>query len=568
MTSAEILPTGEFLSRAQEDYFLSLFWQTYHCILPILDEREFRETYESLWAATPPGRCRQPSPVVDIILALCMQYGMAFVPRNDSNRFVKGRLDSNDSSIAGRGYYRRCRTMLASEQERPSIATLQCYVYSAVYLRNASFLNTAHNTLAVAVRTAYILGLHRKPSDDLPRAQQELHRRLWWAVHTLETKTCIALGRPWLADLSQVTCRLPADDQDLLPLAGVNFASARDDITWLSFQVQSTKMILAARAVHTAFADKCVDILGSGDGKSIYSNAQSFEDLANFLPQKLQYLRTWVHNVPDGLKTERRGGGSVFSTDRSALEIDPVAPPWLQRQRIMLELSYHDQIMNLYRPFIRFSSTQQSATPFADGHAISCLNHAMAVTNIIYQVLAETNILSGWHEAYKLQWNAALSIIGFSFGYPVCPPTPSARKAINTVIEVFEILGDNFAVAASAADVTRDLASKVDILIDRFRPRSSSASSQISLSVPTPQQSSMLAFNSNGVDPIGNASGSDEMEIVPQTSAGDHIAMGVSNLPTEPGFQISMDSFNAFEMLSTDGNGMSAGNWADFVGSD
>jgi len=35
---------GNFLTRAQEDYFLSLFWQTYHCAFSILNEADFKDT--------------------------------------------------------------------------------------------------------------------------------------------------------------------------------------------------------------------------------------------------------------------------------------------------------------------------------------------------------------------------------------------------------------------------------------------------------------------------------------------------------------------------------------------
>ena len=144
-------------------------------------------------------------------------------------------------------------------------------------------------------------------------------------------------------------------------------------------------------------------------------------------------------------------GWKAFSTDRSTLEVDPVVHQWLQRQRLLLELSYHNVVMNLYRPFIYLSTPPSSAAPLAEGNSISCLNRAIATTNIILQMLTSSDILNGWHEAYQFQWNATLSMIGFIFAYPVCPPTPSARKAINSVITIFDTFRTNFAIAASAS---------------------------------------------------------------------------------------------------------------------
>ena len=57
------------LTGLQEDYFLGLFWQSYHCTYQIIDEADFRTHYRSLW--TPSRATRKPSALVDIILALC-----------------------------------------------------------------------------------------------------------------------------------------------------------------------------------------------------------------------------------------------------------------------------------------------------------------------------------------------------------------------------------------------------------------------------------------------------------------------------------------------------------------
>ena len=130
--------TGDYLTGTQEDYFLGLFWQSYHCTLQIIDEVAFREHYKSLWPTS--GTSRNPSALV---LALCMQYGVAFVPRSSAAVEPKVDVDSNNATIAGRWLYRRSQTLLACELESPSITTLQCYIFSVYYLCSASFNNMA-----------------------------------------------------------------------------------------------------------------------------------------------------------------------------------------------------------------------------------------------------------------------------------------------------------------------------------------------------------------------------------------------------------------------------------------
>lgn len=537
------LTTGDYLTGTQEDYFLGLFWQSYHCTLQFLDEGGFRQHYKALWATS--GTSRKPSALVDIVLAICMQYGTAFIPRSDANAEPRADVDSNDATIAGRSFYRRCQTLLTAELESPSITTLQCHIFSVIYLCNASFQNMAHSTLALAVRTAHILGLHLEPPEDMPRTQRELRKRLWWTLYTVESKTCMKLGRPWSAQISQVTCSLPADDHGLALLSSSNFASFGKNVTWLTYNLQNIQLVLAARAIYVAFYDKCADVLGANDGKSLYEDPQSLETCADFLLSSMKCLQIWLHNLPDALKTKRKAGGEPFSTDRSAVDVELYAPLWLQRQRLLLELLYHNLAMNLYRPFICFSRTSTSCTTLAEGNAISCVNHAITITHIMHQMLTESDILSGWHEAYQWQWNATLSMIGFILAYPMTPSTPSVRKAINSAIRVFENFGNNFAIAASAANVTRDLAAKADFLIDRFRTSLTMLTPSFANHVDALQIYNSLNPNNNHVDlNPGVVSHLEE----------ESSAMFQNALAGSMDLAFTVDSFNSFEPFCPSGS--------------
>ena len=461
---------GEHLTEMQEDYFLGLFWQSYHCIYHILDEAKFREHYKSLWTIS--GTPRNPSALVDIVLALCMQYGVAFLPRHDVSTDPKADVNGNDATIAGRWFYQRCQSLLAEQLESPSITTLQCYIFSIIYLCNASFQNTAHSILALAIRTAQTLGLHLKPPEDMPRVQRELRKRLWWTLYTLESQEGMELGRPWVVEIPRVTYTLPADDQELAMLSGAHSVSTGGDssVTCLTCILQNIKLVLATRAIYTAFYAKCAEVLDMNNGKSLYNDLESLEICAGFLQSSMSSLQIWRDELPDALKTPRKGNGTPLSTDRSALDVEPFAPLWLQRQRLLLELRYHTLAMSLYMPFISFVRPFSSRPrPLAEANSVSCLNHAMALTHMTRQVLAETDVLGGWHEAFRWQWNAALSTLGFVLACPVHPCTPAARRAVAVAIAVFEVFSDNFAVAVSAAAIVRAVAAKADLLVSRFR---------------------------------------------------------------------------------------------------
>lgn len=443
------ITTGEYLTSTQEEYFLSLFWQSYYTSYPILDELEFKKYYRSLWA-TPDGK-RKPSALADIVIAVCMQYGMAQLPSVERGLEATSRADvsNTDATIAGRWYYRRCQTLLSAELESPIISTLQCHILCSIYLCCASFQNMADSTCGLAVRTAYMLGLHREPPQSMPRRERETRKRLWWTLYVLETKMSMKLGRPFLLHDSSTTCSLPADDREIAMLVGSSFAPLGGNVTWLTWNLHNTKLLLAARTAYTTFYDGAPDTFNAGNCKPI-----------------TEPLEDWLKDVPGAIKTQRQNNGVPFSTDRSALQIEQFAPLWLQRQRLLLELMYHNLCINFYRPSISFASATEQ-TPLADGMAMKCAAHAMALTHMMHQVLTSTSILAGWLEAFQWQWNAAMTLVGIVLAYPQDDSTGAARSTIDLSVAVLENFGNSFAVAAGAANILGELCAKVDVLIEK-----------------------------------------------------------------------------------------------------
>ncbi len=539
------MPTGThggshgFLSQEQESYFLRLFWQTFQVTVPILNEAGFKDHHESLWKTE--THARPASPIIDIVVALCIQYGMGLVPGKPGDGSAKSDIEINDSSIAGRQYYRRCQSHLALELERPSISTVQCHIYSSLYLHNASFVNMAYTTLAAAVRIAHTLGLHHEPSETLPAAERHLRRRIWWAISALDAKMSLSLGAPALTRTSSMSCRLPVASAGEHKLSRSQLVSPKPDITWLSYHDLCIKMVHAAQNVSIKLQEKGSKLITMhGDG--IYSNPRLLEELAGTLTQTASWAQEWIKSVPDSLRNERESGAKSFSPGETTLVLDHRLPSWLQLQRILLELRYHDLVLNIYRPFVRFSAPD-GATPLADSHATTCLSHAISNTFIIHQVLTETNILHGWHEIYKIQWNSAISIAGFCFSYPISPGTLAARKALDTTVEVFRIMAGSVAIATSAAKVVHDLAQKIDIIAQRL---------QTGLSTIPDQGFGEISDGSYAAYADGNA----------QVSAASN-TIGEDTWSGGPQFHFPFESFVDLDTLMYDGSSINV--WQDFL---
>ncbi|EED19572.1 conserved hypothetical protein [Talaromyces stipitatus ATCC 10500] len=444
---------GHYLTPTQEEYFLDLYWNSYHTSLfPIIDEIEFKQHYRSLWTTS--GNARKDSALVDIVIALGMQYGISMTP-NMKYQFA----DNSDATIAGRWYYRRCQSLLAYELESPTLATLQCHILSIIYLCSGSFQNMSDSTCAVAVRTVHMLGLHLDPPQTMPRKEREIRKRLWWALLCADSKLGLKLGRPFLLHQTNTTPKLPGDDVEAAMLSGSSFAPLGDNATWLSFNLHHTTLFLVAREAHTAFYSRDLNLQ---NGQTVWDDFNTLESQAEFIYPFVKKLENWTNGVPSTLATKRKSGSRPFATVDVDLEIEQFAPLWLQRQRVILELMYHNLSANLCRPFISFALTPPLTV--VEEMAFKCASHAIALTKITYQILSSTTILSGWHEVFQWQWNVAMTLVGFVLAYPRISMTVAARDAINLSVSVFDIFGNSFAVANSAATIVRNLITKIDFL--------------------------------------------------------------------------------------------------------
>ncbi|KFA65063.1 hypothetical protein S40285_03134 [Stachybotrys chlorohalonatus IBT 40285] len=452
---------AQALGRVQEESLIKLFWESYHCLVPIIDEGDFRRHYASLWE--PARQARKQSPLVDILLALCLQFGYAYIPREATHPLDRDSV-TGDASVAGRWYYRRAQLLLTVDLESPSLTTVQCYIFMIFYLCCASFQNMCHIVTAQAIRTAHVLGLHLEPPADMPRHEREHRKRIWWALWMLEIKISIKYGRPFMIDGATVTASLPSDDFELATGPGASLGAYTHDVNWLSYSVHQSKLWLATAGTYETFFEKSGELISQTSDSSLYTNPEVLEACAKFLATKFPAIRAWVDDVPDQLKLKRRGGGESFSPYRSTIDMDLLAPTWLQRQRVCLELSYHSIITNLTRPFITFYSHPNTYTPVAERFASICIDHAVAFIFITHQTAAELDIMNGWSEHFTLLWNTAITAMGFVLANPIHQSTPKAREALDKAVELFDKFGQHFVVSADAAKIMRNMMANVDRL--------------------------------------------------------------------------------------------------------
>ncbi|KAL1604935.1 hypothetical protein SLS60_004476 [Paraconiothyrium brasiliense] len=430
---------GFDMSRCAEETYLSGFWSDFDIVALIINRVEFDRYYDSLWQSF--RAVRLASALVDVILALCMQRSAQISSENLEHRGLQ------NPEVAGSWWHRRSQRLLVDDLEEPSIATFQCHVLSVMWLSNAGLHNTAHSVMASGIRIGIILGLHLEPPESLPLEHREFRKRLWWTTYALEMKFAMDLGRPIAVNCKQVTCRLPSEKAPIPDSA----KSAS------SFNLHLIKLLLAGRAVYITFYRQCAEELGLRGKETIFEDLKVLEACAEFLASNIVYLRTWAQHVPSALNTIP---GRAFSVDDIKLNFsDDDINISLRRQSILLELHYHTVAMNLFRPFITFSTTQRPAMPSTQAHALSCAKHAVAITSILEQTCSKSSYLDGMLEVWQWQWSAALSLVGYVMAYPNNPFSPHVRRSVDTAILVLNSCSRDV-----AAEVILELVGKADTL--------------------------------------------------------------------------------------------------------
>jgi hypothetical protein len=451
-TSFESLDVTENPTRAEEERLFKVYWDNYDLLYPILEKATFEAYYESLWLHD--NTSRNPSPLVDILLAFCMQHDAVEIASASGSS--NATLDEPVNSTAGWWFFRRCQYFLQDEIQEPTIMTFQSYALSVFWLSQASWQTAAQNLVAATLRVGVVLGLHIEPSPDTPRNTCAFRKRLWWTLYSIDAQYAMEYGRPMSVNFGQVTCGLPRDND------------VRDQPYPLrtslpSFNTQYITLILATRSIYILFYEECARVLRQHGRSDMREDPEGLEVCAQWLETKIKYLQAWVQHVPEHMKLCREGLGRPYSTDRSRLDLRKTNDLY-SRHSILLEILYHTWAMSLYRPFIYFTNGGSKAHILTERHAMSCANHAITLTNIIHQVLHEMDCMRAWHSICVKQLRATIALVGYIVAYPQGPAAFTARQAIDAAIESFELLARTFSRAGMAAAMLRDVVEQVDML--------------------------------------------------------------------------------------------------------
>ena len=451
------------LSRAKELELLGTFRKELQFVYPIISYDDIEHHYDSLWRdafdTTSEASYRMPSPLVDILLALAMQYRSTFLLR-DGSRNVLRTINSRvvDACVAGQWLYKRSHQLVLKEQHSPTLRSLQSSMLSTIYLLNAGSMKLASTLLAISVRMAQILGMNETLSSFEDSSEQAgQRRRIWRSLIVLDG--CLAASMELPPIISEPS--LAYSEASIFrekSLTSLTNGSNPDD-SWAMCHVYYTKLVVATQSVQTLFRSKQMELLEGANDNDVDSKPLILESVASLVAQKIKVVREWADGVPEIFTIQRRNNGKPFSVlDGTTLSLDSQGPLWQLHQKLALEISYHQLNLLIMRPFVRFRYPMDStSTMQADLHSIAGLRHAISLVNIVNQAFRECDALTGWLFVFHCQWDATLYLLGYTVANPSCPLSAEAHKSINTAINTFTLMGEYLTAAKRALDIIQDI---------------------------------------------------------------------------------------------------------------
>ncbi|RAK95309.1 putative transcription factor [Aspergillus ibericus CBS 121593] len=438
------------LTPSQINRVLVIFWTRLQPLVPIVSREDLR---------VPDSSSPEPfSPLRDAVTAYSMQYiyytglhtrllGLHW----DQSQSVK------QSSMVGLPYFQRClqaTTQYSMTFSEPSMATLQCYCFMALYLLDAGQHAPAYNMIGLALRIAQSLNIDLETRPGATVQGCELFHRIWWTLNHLDFRCSRHLGKPISVRLQDCMCPLPTSESHSLLDPGSTL-----------YHTQSIRLTAAALTIIESTG--CISIPAQRQ-----KEPTEIENRARILSDELHHLHQWrtdlqSHEPFGNLKLD------VADTPADPDEEPEVELTYIMRQPMeillttLLELQYHNVIITLHRVFIQFPSHPliPKSSPRADAHNATALNHALAMIRLTHHRMATCDVLHGVPEVYQYQWNAVLTLVGFMLAYPYCHRCPRARRYIRLALEIFDSAGSKSAAMVRAAALTRHLSSKVDTLL-------------------------------------------------------------------------------------------------------
>ncbi|KAM0224053.1 hypothetical protein ACHAQD_002418 [Fusarium lateritium] len=391
------LATNGFYSK-RANTFIEGYFGGIHYVHPLIDKEDFLSRADDLWRGT---NC---SDIHFIALYLSvLSLGALTRTWNESS------LDGLNRFQWSRKLFAECQTLLDEIQFSSQIETIQCFYVMVKICQNELNPNLAYIYLGWAIRSCLAAGMNRETPS--PNAKNCISMsRIWWGIYSLEIEMSFLLGRPDTLGQDEYHNRSmpPIDDSEY---------------AIISSMVQFGRIM------------RKVSI-------GIYHSQLPTLETISLACEIEREMDIWVDSLP------QRRGASLRD------------PDWRRKQRLVLDLRYHNVRMLLFRPFVTQCARESSQLPAELMTAVDkCISSAKKTIETVYEAYKVHTYFRTCSQKDTRWYNTTYITIAASvlLLYESRTKERSATSnlpLIETAIEILEVMDESI-VARNAAEVIR-----------------------------------------------------------------------------------------------------------------
>ncbi|KZT23297.1 hypothetical protein NEOLEDRAFT_1180171 [Neolentinus lepideus HHB14362 ss-1] len=342
----ETIPDFEFPPSDLIDSLLSLYFLNINNLYPLLHEPSFRKKVAD-------GLYLRDSGFGGVLLAVC---ACASRWSDDPRVLMEG---TRSQHSAGWQWFNQVQMVRKSLLAPPCLYDLQLYTLSVIFLQGSSAPQGSWTMVGIGLRLAQDVGAHRrKVYNPNLTPEDELWKRAFWILVTLDRIFSSALGRPCAIQEEDFDLDLPAECDDeywLNPDPEKAFKQPPDKPSKLAYFNSYLKLnqILAC-ALRTIYSINKSKVLLGFVGQQWEQHIVAELDSA---------LNKWIDSVPEHLRWDPNREDETFF-----------------QQSAMLHCNYYHLQILVHRPFIPLP---RKPSPLSFPSLAICTNAARSLSHVV-----------------------------------------------------------------------------------------------------------------------------------------------------------------------------------------
>ncbi|KAK2805215.1 hypothetical protein FQN51_000738 [Onygenales sp. PD_10] len=412
------LPSNQMQMQSNSVQLINAYFAYFHAFIPLIDETSFRDTFMN-------GKRSDPRwmGLLNMVFALG---SIAAYTADDTSHY---------------DYYQRSRQYTTLDSlESAHLETVQTLaLMGGFYLHYVSQPNLANSLMAVALRMATTLGLHREfvgNSVAMKTHSQtlsvDLRRRVWWSLFCLDTWAYMTLGRPSVGRWGHgITAKLP------------QYMGDRENALGILPLAENSRFCKIATQVGDALAA---------------SPLVNYPEMTNLDNQLVE----WYNNLPPLLKTHEPCPDTV-STTRTIMR-------WrYQSQRILL----HRPVLLSYAmrriPYIALRAEERAAIEKCRMVANETIRDMSSATRL--------NQMSGWNAVWFIFQATLVPLLGLFIADNTATDSTATIDSCRAQVEISMIALARMQYWSPTAKRTLEVVSRIFEAANRSRTDTSNAQS-------------------------------------------------------------------------------------------